>query len=451
MRLRHLAEKTQPWAVFEETPGKFTDFKEVRKTIEQLTDKVAGSNALIVDKPIVLTIYSHTCPDLTLIDLPGITRISLAGTEQEGHDMEKITKEMCLRYVDDPRTIILCVIPANADITTSDALQMARKIDSKGIRTVGVITKIDIMDAGTNAKKMITGQEVPLRLGYVGVKNRSQADIMDDKGVKKALKEEEDFFAQHPVYQTMPQNCLGTKTLTTKCTKIMFTHIKTHLPDIMREIKDKIVEIEQRLINLGPPMPSETRDKQHLLWNMVTEFINEFKGMLSGKTDQKVQTQIKEMKGGAKIKEIFDKIYVEYVSNYKATKDYNDADIERAIALHEGDQLPGFPSVDVFHYLMRPQLELLEEPAQDCLSDVHQYIEQMADEICDKVFMRFPSARNAIMEIVSKTLYDQMERTKKVTDCVIRSEIGYQFTNDAKYLQTRTEIVPEQQQQVAGQ
>ena len=81
MRLRHLAEKTQPWAVFEETPGKFTDFKEVRKTIEQLTDKVAGSNALIVDKPIVLTIYSHTCPDLTLIDLPGITRISLAGTE----------------------------------------------------------------------------------------------------------------------------------------------------------------------------------------------------------------------------------------------------------------------------------------------------------------------------------------------------------------------------------
>ncbi len=140
---------------------------------------------------------------------------------------------MCRRYVDDVRTIILCVIPANADITTSDALQMAREIDPKGIRTLGVITKIDIMDAGTNAKKMIMGQEVPLRLGFVGVKNRSQQDIMDDKGVKKALKEEQDYFESHPVYQTMPSNLLGCHTLTSKCTKIMFTHIKTHLPDIM--------------------------------------------------------------------------------------------------------------------------------------------------------------------------------------------------------------------------
>jgi hypothetical protein len=119
-------------------------------------------------------------------------------------------------------------------------------------------------------------------------------------------------------------------------------------------------------------------------------------------------------------------------------------DIDQAIKLHEGDQLPGFPSVDVFHYLMRPKLELLVDPAADVLSDVHLYIEQMAEEICDKVFMRFPSARASIMEIVSKTVYDQMERTKKVTDCIIHSETGYQFTNDAHYLQNRTEIVPDQ-------
>lgn len=92
---------------------------------------------------------------------------------------------------------------------------------------------------------------------------------------------------------------------------------------------------------------------------------------------------------------------------------------------------------------MRPKLELLADPAADCLSDVHLYIEQMAEEICDKVFLRFPSARSAIMEIVSKTCYDQMERTKKVTDAIIKSEIGYQFTNDAHYLMNRTEIVPE--------
>ena len=77
---------------------------------------------------------------------------------------------------------------------------------------------------------------------------------------------------------------MGTANLTSKCSKIMFTHIKSHLPDIIKEIKDKIGDIEARLVNLGPPMPSEARDKAHLLWNMITEFIKQFKDALSGKT-----------------------------------------------------------------------------------------------------------------------------------------------------------------------
>ncbi len=79
----------------------------------------------------------------------------------------------------------------------------------------------------------------------------------------------------------------------------------------------------------------------------------------------------------------FEELYRPFIGGYKATKDYSDSDIERAIQLHEGDQLAGFTSVDVFHYLMRPQLQLLNDPALDCLSDCHMYIEQLADEICD--------------------------------------------------------------------
>jgi len=164
----------KPYAIFEEIKDrKFTDFPEVRNQINILTDKVAGSKKGIVDKPIVLNIFSHTCPDLTLIDLPGITRIPMAGSDQP-NNIEQITRAMATRYVSDPRTIILCVIPANSDMTTSDGLHMARELDPKGLRTLGVITKIDIMDRGTNAKRMLTGQDVPLRLGFIGVKNRSQ-------------------------------------------------------------------------------------------------------------------------------------------------------------------------------------------------------------------------------------------------------------------------------------
>lgn len=80
---------------------------------------------------------------------------------------------MVTRYCKEERTIILCVIPANADMTTQESLQLAQQLDPKGVRTIGVITKIDIMDKGTDAKKMILNKEIPLRLGYIGVKGRS--------------------------------------------------------------------------------------------------------------------------------------------------------------------------------------------------------------------------------------------------------------------------------------
>lgn len=92
---------------------------------------------------------------MTLIDLPGITRIS---QEEQDIDIEKTTTEMAKRYCIEERTIILAVIPANADMSTSQGLDLARKWDPDGSRTLGVITKIDIMDRGTDASKMIQNQ-----------------------------------------------------------------------------------------------------------------------------------------------------------------------------------------------------------------------------------------------------------------------------------------------------
>lgn len=444
MRLNHLYEDdAKPWATFDEVPGeKFTDFNKVRDMIETLTDKVAGTNQNIVDNPIVVHVFSPTCPDLTLVDLPGLTRIPLAGSSQP-ENIYEITKNMALKYVEDARTIILCVIPANADMTTSDALQLAREIDPKGIRTVGVITKIDIMDSGTDARRMLMGQEVPLRLGYVGVKNRNQQSIIDKKSVKEALKEEREWFLNHPKYSSINQNLLGTDVLTTKCTKIMFTHIKSHLPDIMREIKEKMNQINDRLKDLGPPMPSLIKEKAHLLYNMVTEFCNLFKSTISGKYDaRRDRNHSKDIYGGARIKMLLENLYRDFTGKYRATKDLTDLDIEKAIIMHEGDSLPGFPSVDVFVYLINPELKKLADPALDLLSECHLYIEQLAEEIAQKVFSRFPGVVNDIMEIVSACLMRQKDKTSKVVEAIIQSEEGYLFTNDKEYMEKCTDIVP---------
>ncbi len=125
-------------------------------------------------------VYSANCPNLTIIDLPGLTRISI---ESQVTNIHEITQKMIRKYMMEENTIILCVIPANQDITNDEVLHMARQVDVKGERTIGCITKIDIMDRGTDARALLLNKEVPLKLGYVGIKNRSQADINENKKV----------------------------------------------------------------------------------------------------------------------------------------------------------------------------------------------------------------------------------------------------------------------------
>lgn len=142
LRLVHLITKQKSYAVFDVDKGKrYFDFSEVCQRIIDETNKVAGTATGIVDDPIRLTVYSNDCPDLTIIDLPGITRIDMPGQK----DVFKTTTEMARRYCTDDRTVILCVIPANADMATSDGLKFAKDFDKTGERTIGVITKVEVL------------------------------------------------------------------------------------------------------------------------------------------------------------------------------------------------------------------------------------------------------------------------------------------------------------------
>jgi hypothetical protein len=163
---------------------------------------------------------------------------------------------------------------------------------------------------------------------------------------------------------------LGTVALTNKLTRIMFIHIKQLLPEIAKEIRTRMLELEERLKELGPTLPLEEKDKIHLLWNMVQDFCTIYNNTISGRYDPLRRLTGKnktELTGGAKVKLHFYQLYKEFGSKYSATSEYSDYDIEKAIIMHEGDTIPGFPSVDVFVYLITPPLELLREPALDCL------------------------------------------------------------------------------------
>ena len=441
LRLCHI-NSGEPWAIFEERKGqKFTDFIKVRETIEALTDEICNKNKNIIDKPIVLNVYSQTCPDLTLVDLPGVTRVPIG---DQPKNIEQITKDMARRYAEDPLTIILCVIAANSDIATSDGLMLAKEIDTSGSRTIGVLTKLDIMDAGTDARRVLLNEEIPLKLGYVGVKNRSKQDLINKLSMAETSRKEREFFKSHPSYKNLPPGHLGTDVLINKLTKIYFKIIRENLPRIIKAINERVKTAEEELQGLGQPMPTDDAGKMSLLWNMINEYCDIFRNVLQGKYTNK-RLAFLEGEGGFKIKLLYKKLLDNFTGDYKATAGYSDKDIDYALTIHEGDSIPGFPSVDAFIYLLKPQLEKLKEPIEECFQNVFQYLDLLSGKILEKTFTRFPQAINDLTDLVTNYLNEEKDKTKYLVDSVVDMEINYLFTNDYEYLNNFTTFIPKHQ------
>jgi dynamin 1-like protein len=119
------------WGEFLHLPGRrFYDFREIRREIQAETDREAGGNKGVSDKQIRLKIYSPNVLNITLVDLPGITKVPVG---DQPTDIEARIRTMILSYIKHKTCIILAVSPANADLSNSDALQIARNADPDGI------------------------------------------------------------------------------------------------------------------------------------------------------------------------------------------------------------------------------------------------------------------------------------------------------------------------------
>ena len=201
------------WGEFLHIPGqKFFDFNKIRDEIVKETDSKTGRNAGISPAPINLRIYSPNVLTLTLVDLPGLTKVPVG---DQPRDIEKQIKEMVLKQIQKPNAIILAVTAANTDLANSDGLKLAREVDPEGQRTIGVLTKVDLMDEGTDVVDILAGRIIPLRLGYVPVVNRGQRDIANNKTISSALENERNYFDNHRAYKNKASYC-GTPYLARK-------------------------------------------------------------------------------------------------------------------------------------------------------------------------------------------------------------------------------------------
>ena len=237
----------QDWIEFaHKKDEKYFDFLKAREEIELDTERKCGHNKEISAEPIIVKVYSRTVVNLTLVDLPGMTKIPQGG---QPDNIEKQINELCYNYANKKTAIIMAVTAANQDLANSDALKLARRVDQTGERTIGVLTKIDLMDKGTNCLDVIQGRVYPLRLGYIGVVCRSQKDITTGKNIKEALKAEHQFFSTNSSYAPIASR-MGTPYLCRQLNMIIVKHIKKCLPVIRSKITSMLYQKEKELKSL---------------------------------------------------------------------------------------------------------------------------------------------------------------------------------------------------------
>jgi len=235
------------WGEFLHQRGKkYNDFDQIRHEIEAETDRMTGNNKGISNVPINLRVYSPKVLNLTLVDLPGMTKVPVG---DQPATIERDIREMLLTFISKENCLILAVSPANTDLANSDALQIAKSVDPQGLRTMGVITKLDLMDQGTDAKAILENRLLPLRRGYVGVVNRSQRDIDGKKDISTALRAERQFFITHPSYRHMVDR-MGTAYLQKKLNEQLTNHIRDRLPQFRDDLSKQLAGMKKMSLSL---------------------------------------------------------------------------------------------------------------------------------------------------------------------------------------------------------
>uniref|UniRef100_A0A0E0N6W4 Uncharacterized protein n=1 Tax=Oryza rufipogon TaxID=4529 RepID=A0A0E0N6W4_ORYRU len=428
------------WGEFLHLPGRrFYDFREIRREIQAETDREAGGNKGVSDKQIRLKIYSPNVLNITLVDLPGITKVPVG---DQPTDIEARIRTMILSYIKHKTCIILAVSPANADLSNSDALQIARNADPDGSRTIGVITKLDIMDRGTDARNFLLGNVIPLRLGYVGVVNRSQQDIKSDLSIKEALAREESFFRNHPAYNGLAQYC-GIPQLAKKLNQILVQHIKTVLPGLKSRISSQLTTTAKELSFYGDPVESKAGQGAKLL-NILAKYCEAFSSMVEGKNED-ISTI--ELCGGARIHYIFQSIYVKSLEDVDPCEDVTDEDIRMAIQNATGPRSALFVPEVPFEVLVRRQISRLLDPSLQCAGFIYDELVKMSHRCLAVELQQFPLLRRSMDEVIGRFLRDGLKPAQDMIAHIIEMEVDYINTSHPNFI-GGSKAVEQAQQQV---
>ncbi|XP_071994905.1 interferon-induced GTP-binding protein Mx-like isoform X1 [Engystomops pustulosus] len=375
----------------------------VENEVRKAQDSIAGPGKGISSELITLEIISPDVPDLTLIDLPGITRIALPNQPQ---DIGNQIKQLIRTYINRQETINLAVIPCNVDIATTEVLEMAREVDPTGERTIGVLTKPDLVDKGAEGEvvRVVHNRVYSLRKGYMMVKCRGQMEIQNNISLEEAIDNEKKFFENHGQFSfLLTRGQASIPHLADRLTKELVYHISKTLPSIDQQIRSKLREAEEQLRRIGSGVPDSEEEKAQFIIARIRDFDDGILKVVNG--DEEGDSE--ELKLFKNLRKLFDSwereiknSCAEFVNEMRKEKDVYEN-------LYRGRELVGFINYKKFENIMRKHVVTFQVPATQLLHEVTELILKCFEDVASKCFAQFQNLYHVAMENIEDVSHKQ--------------------------------------------
>uniref|UniRef100_A0A4W3IHE0 Interferon-induced GTP-binding protein Mx-like n=1 Tax=Callorhinchus milii TaxID=7868 RepID=A0A4W3IHE0_CALMI len=356
------AKKANVWKgaiSFREYSKEITNASEVEQEIRKAQNSMAGKEGISHDL-ISLKIESSNVPDLTLIDLPGIARVAVGNQPLDIGDQ---IKKMIRSFINKQETINLVVVPCNVDIATTEALKMAQEVDPSGERTVGILTKPDLVDKGTESTivDIVQNLVVELKKGYMIVKCRGQKEINDKLTLQDAIARENRYFEEHEQFRTLlDEKKASIPHLAERLTNELVYHISKCLPNLRRDVEEKLSKTRKELKLYGNGIPTSENERLAFLIDKITEFCSQIISLVSG---EDTGNHTEEMRYFPQVRHEFSAWKTFLDDKGLNFQDTLRDEIEEYDNLHRGQELPGFVNYKTFESIMKDEIFKLEEPA----------------------------------------------------------------------------------------
>ncbi|BFG31152.1 hypothetical protein CerSpe_174260 [Prunus speciosa] len=391
---------------------RFTDFSVIRKEIQDETDRITGRSKQISHVPIHLSIYSPNVVNLTLIDLPGLTKVAVEGQpESIVQDIENMVRS----FIEKPNCIILAITPANQDIATSDAIRIARQVDPAGERTFGVLTKLDLMDKGTNALDVLEGRSYRLQHPWVGIVNRSQVDINKNVDMIAARRRECEFFSSSPDYGHLASK-MGSEYLAKLLSKHLESVIKARIPGIASLINKSIGELEAELDYLGRPVAIDAGAQLYTILELCRAFDRIFKEHLDGGRP-----------GGDRIFAVFDHQLPVALKRLPFDRHLSLQNVRKVVSEADGYQPHLIAPEQGYRRLIDSSLNYFRGPSEASVDAVHFILKEIVRRSIAETqeLKRFPTLQAELAAAANEALERFREDSKKTTLRLVDMESSY--------------------------